>query len=128
MNAIVKSWATNIVLFAVTAGAAVIVGSRLPHWIEDWRGPIRGGDYSLHVDKQPYRLTLYGTSTCPHCAAARDYLRQAGIAFNDVVIDKSKAAEDNFRKLEQNGVPVLVSDKQLVLGFDAKAFNEIIRR
>jgi glutaredoxin len=72
-------------------------------------------------------LTLYGTTTCPYCAAARKYLHEAGIPFNDIIIDKSQAATKAFRQLNEKAVPVLVSANRLVVGFDRNAYAELDR-
>lgn len=123
----IKNWIVNIVLMALTATAAVAIGSNLPHLINTWRGPVKSGDFSSHIEKMPYRLTLYGTSTCPHCHSARAFLKQSGIAYNDILIDQSAEAMTSFKKLKQEGVPVLVSKNKLVAGFDEKAFDAIIK-
>ncbi|MFZ6846153.1 glutaredoxin family protein [Undibacterium sp. RuTC16W] len=123
----IKNWMKNVVLMAVTVTAAIAIGGNLPHFINQWRGPIRSGDFSAHLEKKPHRLTLYGTSTCPHCQSARTFLKQAGIAFNDVLIDESKEAALSFKQLHEGGVPVLVSQNKMVVGFDENAYDEIIK-
>lgn len=79
----------------------------------------------MHVAQQPNNLTLYGTTTCPHCVSAREYLREKGIPFNDMIIDKSDTASIAFRQLEEKAVPVLVSVNRLVVGFDRNAYAEL---
>lgn len=117
----------NIVLMAVTAAAAVAIGSQLPHLYKKWRGPFKSGDFSAHIAKQPYRLTLYGTTTCPHCESARAYLKKSGVAFNDQVLDTSKEAAANFNMLNEKAVPVLVSKHKLVVGFKALEYDQLIK-
>lgn len=112
---------------AATAAAAATIGSQLPQLYNKWRGPFKNGDFSAHIAKLPHRLTLYGTSTCPHCLSARAYLKQSGIAFNDLVVDQSKFAEAGFRQLNENGVPILVSKHRLVVGFQTQAYDELIK-
>jgi glutaredoxin len=126
MNQKIKKDLLNVILLAGTAAVAVFIGSNLPQLIGQWRGPIRSGDFAVHVEKMPHQITLYGTSTCPHCQTARTYLRDAGIAFNDLIVDQSKSAEASFKQLEQKGVPVLVSSHKMVVGFDAKAYTEVV--
>lgn len=123
----IKNLIVNIVLMALTATVAIAIGSNLPHIINTWRGPVKSGDFSSHIEKMPYRLTLYGTSTCPHCHSARAFLKQAGIAYNDILIDQSADAMTSFKKLKQEGVPVLVSKNKLVTGFDEKAYDALIK-
>jgi glutaredoxin len=122
-----RAFATNVGVIAATAAVAIFIGGKLPYLIKQARGPFKEADYHMHVAQQPNKLTLYGTTTCPHCAAARAYLHEAGIPFNDMVIDKSEAANKAFRQLKENAVPVLVSADRLVVGFNQKAYAELNR-
>ena len=36
-------------------------------------------------------ITIYTTSTCPYCAAAKDLLRQKGAAFEEISVDGDRA-------------------------------------
>lgn len=122
-----KRLALNTLLTVITATVAIAIGTNLPHFIAKWRGPIRSGNFSEHIEKLPYRLTLYGTSTCPHCQSARMFLKQAGVDFNDLVLDQTPSLHERFKQLNEKGVPVLVSDHKLVVGFDANVYTEIIK-
>lgn len=125
MGNVVKKWTLNIILTVATAALAIAIGSQLPSWIRDMRGPYKNGDYHEHLANLPYKLTLYGTTTCPHCAKAREYLKQAGIPFNDQIIDQSKAAASTFKLLDEKYVPILVSERKMVVGFDQKAYADL---
>jgi glutaredoxin len=120
--------AKNVIVFLFTAALAISLGQQLPWMINRWNGPLKKGDYSIHVAQQKNKLTLYGTTTCPHCASARKYLNDAKIPFNDLVIDQSKPAAELFKKLRETGVPVLVSTDRLVVGFNPKAYSELTAR
>ena len=108
-----RAFAINFAIFWATAGAAILLGGQLPYLIKQWHGPFKEADYSMHVAQQPNNLTLYGTTTCPHCVSAREYLREKGIPFNDMIFDKSDTASIAFRQLEEKAVPVLVSVNRL---------------
>jgi arsenate reductase-like glutaredoxin family protein len=54
-------------------------------------------------------------------------LRQAGIAFNDRVLDDSKEAQAMFARLKEDSVPVLVSEKGLVVGFNAETYAAVAK-
>jgi glutaredoxin len=120
-----KIWFRDgIVLFAVIT-LAVWLGAQLPRWYSKFKGPINNGDYSQHVKTQTYALTLYGTSTCPHCVTARRLLTNAGIPFNDLVVDKSKIAEAAYRTLGETAVPILLSEKKMVVGFNQDTYLKL---
>ena len=121
-----KKTATEVILIVLTIAIAIAIGSQLPKLYQKWRGPFKTGDYSMHVATSGKPITLYGTSTCPHCQTAREYLTKNGIPFNDVLVDKSKSAEEAYTSLNERGVPVIVSAHKLMVGFNAKAYDELI--
>lgn len=115
----------DIALMAVTAAAAALIGSHAAQVYQQWKGPGRGGNFAQHLANQPQRLTLYGTTTCPACISAREYLRSSQIPFNDQLIDKSTEAKKMYAMLGENSVPVLVAEDKMLVGFNSKAYSEM---
>lgn len=122
-----KQYLKEGTLLLATAALALGLGSQVPHLIEWWQGPFKKGDYAAHVKSLPHRLTLYGTSTCPHCATAREYLKQAGIPFNDLILDQNKTAAETYKQLGEKAVPVLVSENRMLVGFNREAYAELAK-
>ena len=64
-------------------------------------------------------VSIYTKPGCPYCAAAKDDLRQRGVAYTEhnVVADRGALK----RMLELNGgrrqVPTLVQDREVTVGF-----------
>ncbi|HEU4776618.1 MAG TPA: glutaredoxin family protein [Telluria sp.] len=111
----------------VTIMAALALGSQAPRLLREWRGNARSGDFRVHLAGQPARLTLYGTSTCPHCAEARAWLSASGIAFNDRVINTTPEAAAMYEQLGENSVPVLVAQDRLIVGFNAADYAALAK-
>ena len=67
------------------------------------------------------KVIVYSTPTCPWCTRAKQYLKQAGVDFEekDVSVDV-KAAKEMVELTKQMGVPVIVIDGNPVVGFDKK--------
>jgi glutaredoxin 3 len=64
-------------------------------------------------------VVIYTTPTCPHCAAAKRFLRERSIPFREVDVTKSTAAaQEVVRKSGQMGVPVIDVNGRIVVGFD----------
>jgi glutaredoxin 3 len=65
-------------------------------------------------------VTIYTKQGCPYCAAAKDDLRQRGVAFQEHDVLKDGAALR--RMLELNGgrrhVPTIVQGGRVSVGFD----------
>jgi glutaredoxin len=117
----------NLGMLVLTAAVAVPLGTYGAQYWNEWKDHSMPGNFKEHVDKLPYAITLYGTSTCIHCRHAREYLKKAGIAFNDLQIDKSDDADRRFQNLGLQGVPVLVSETAAVPGFYPKDFDRVIQ-
>jgi len=64
-------------------------------------------------------IIVYSTPTCPFCHKAKEYLKERGIAFEDVdVSDNPDRSEEMIEKSGQMGVPVLDINGTVVVGFD----------
>ena len=65
------------------------------------------------------RVRIYTTRVCPYCLAAKELLRQKGVAFEE--IDLSDPPETRARLQEQTGrttVPQIFIGEKHVGGFD----------
>jgi glutaredoxin-like YruB-family protein len=73
------------------------------------------------------KVTVYSTNTCPHCKRAKDYLTQKGITFTDYNVgeDREKAKE-MIHKSKQMGVPVIVIDDDVIVGFNQAKIDSLL--
>ena len=125
MKSKLKMWLRDGVVLLAIIAFAIWLGSQMPKWYAQFKGPFKNGDYSQHVKSPAYALTLYGTSTCPHCKTAREFLTSAGIPFNDLVVDQSKVANEAFKALNEKAVPVFLSGKKMIVGFNKEAYQQL---
>jgi len=73
-------------------------------------------------------VKVYSTPTCPYCIRAKDYLKNKNIAFQNIdVSEDPEAAEEMVRISGQMGVPVIVIDDQVVIGFDKARINSLLK-
>lgn len=72
-------------------------------------------------------VKVYSTPACPYCIRAKDYLQQKGVAFEnyDVSSDESKLKE-MMQVSGQMGVPVIVVDGQVTVGFDRERLEQLL--
>ena len=65
------------------------------------------------------KVTVYSTPTCHFCVLAKEYFTTNNIPFEDfdVLSDLEKRSE-MLDKSGQMGVPVIVIDDQVMVGFD----------
>lgn len=74
-----------------------------------------------------HQVKVYSTPTCPWCTRAKDYLEQAGIAFEDIDVSTDvEAAREMVKISGQMGVPVLSIDGNVVIGFNKQRIDELL--
>ena len=74
-------------------------------------------------------VIIYSTPTCPYCKRAKDYLSRKGIPFADrnVAVDRD-AAKEMIQKSGQMGVPVIIIDGEVVVGFNQTLLDELLSK
>ena len=65
------------------------------------------------------KVEIYSTPTCHFCHMAKEYFKENNIAYTeyDVASDMERRKE-MVAKSEQMGVPVIIIDGELTVGFD----------
>ncbi|TKJ28816.1 MAG: hypothetical protein CEE40_10440 [Chloroflexi bacterium B3_Chlor] len=72
-------------------------------------------------------VVVYTTPTCGYCHQVKQYLSQRGVTFTERdVAANPQAAAEMVRLSGQRGVPVIVMDSQVVVGFDRPRLDQII--
>ncbi len=72
-------------------------------------------------------VTVYSTPTCPWCTRAKAYLDETGVPYEekDVSVDM-EAAREMVKISGQMGVPVLVINGNVIVGFDKRKVELLI--
>lgn len=72
-------------------------------------------------------VTIYSTPTCHFCHMAKDFFDANHVAYTDfnVATDLPKRQE-MIQKSGQMGVPVIMIDNELVIGFDQDRIKELL--
>ncbi len=73
------------------------------------------------------KVVIYSTPTCPYCRRAKEYFKQKGMEFTDynVAADKEKTQE-MIKKSGQMGVPVILIDDEIVVGFNQALIEKLL--
>ncbi len=112
-------------LLIIAAGVAIgTLAPRVPQWL---KGDYTEGNYAAYFPNPNTKVVMYGTATCPHCAKARDYLRERGIAFADYDVQQSPAAREAFSKLGGKGVPLILIGNRRIDGFMPPVYDEALK-
>lgn len=71
------------------------------------------------------KVIVYSTPTCPYCHLVKDYLKEKGVEFEDkdVSVDRA-AAREMVEKSGQMGVPQIIINDKIIVGFNRDAIDE----
>jgi glutaredoxin-like YruB-family protein len=74
-------------------------------------------------------VTVYTTDTCPWCDRAKTYLRSNNVPF----VEKNVAADYNaavemVKRSGQQGVPVITTEDEVILGFDQQRLARLVQK
>ena len=73
------------------------------------------------------KITVYGTATCPYCKRAKAWLEKRGIDFENIDISQNRSKIREMIKVSgQTGVPVIVIDDEVVIGFNQPRLEELL--
>jgi glutaredoxin 3 len=72
-------------------------------------------------------VVVYTTPTCGYCHQVKQYLSERGVSFKEVdVAADRQAAGEMVRLTGQRGVPVVVIDSQIVVGFNRARIDQLL--
>lgn len=80
------------------------------------------------VAQQPLDVVLYSTKTCGYCRKLRALFRQHGVAWQEIDIESSQAAEQEFKSRGGHGVPLVFINGQRIQGFSEEDTTEVLAR
>lgn len=64
-------------------------------------------------------VVMYTTAICPYCVAAKNFLKQKGVAWREVRIDlDAEARADMMARAKRSSVPQIFINRTHVGGFD----------
>ncbi len=65
------------------------------------------------------KVIVFSTPTCSWCRRAKRYLKENGVPFKEINVERDPAAaRDIARKTGQTGVPVIKIGGSWIVGFD----------
>ena len=73
------------------------------------------------------KVEIYSTPTCPYCIKAKKFFKENKIKFIDYnVAEDQEMAKKMVEKTGQMGVPVIVIDGEIVIGFDKPKIEKLL--
>lgn len=75
------------------------------------------------------KVVIFTTTHCPWCRAAKEYLRQKGVNFYEINVERDpKAAQDLIRLTGQTGVPVILINNRPIVGFNRPLIDQLLKQ
>lgn len=71
-------------------------------------------------------VVVYSSDTCPYCVAAKDFLKNNNVEFEEKNISTDSSARTELMKMGHMGVPVIIVDDQEVVGFDQPKLKTLL--
>ncbi len=72
------------------------------------------------------KVTVYSTQNCPYCRMAKAFLEKHGVPYESIDVGSdSDAAQKMIDLSGQRGVPVIVVDDEVIVGFDSERLNDL---
>lgn len=76
-------------------------------------------------------VKIYSTPTCPFCKAAKAFLKEKKVPFEDVdVAEDEKGRDEMMQKSGQMSVPVIIVSKEnkeeILVGFDQQKLSKAV--
>ncbi|MBN1794374.1 MAG: glutathione S-transferase N-terminal domain-containing protein [Candidatus Omnitrophica bacterium] len=72
-------------------------------------------------------VKVYSTPTCPYCVRVKAYLKEKGVAFEDIDVSNNQGAAMEMVKLSgQMGVPVIAVGSEVIVGFDKGRLESLL--
>ena len=73
------------------------------------------------------KVTIYSTTTCHFCSMAKEYFNLNGIKYEEFdVASNMEKRKEMMEKSGQLGVPVIIIDNQVVVGFDRPRLAQLL--
>ncbi|MFH1712384.1 MAG: glutaredoxin family protein [Patescibacteria group bacterium] len=74
------------------------------------------------------KVIIYSTPSCPFCKQVKQFFDDHGVEYTDYdVSSEIEKQHEMYEKSNQMGVPVVMIDDEVVIGFDQKKLKELLK-
>ncbi len=72
-------------------------------------------------------VEIYTTPMCAYCKMAKDYFKKNGVSYSEYDVSKDiSKRQEMLDKTHQFGVPVIVINGKIILGFDRAKIDKLL--
>lgn len=84
---------------------------------------------NVSIDKSIFntgnKVIMYSTSWCGYCKKAKQYFKSKNIPFTEYDIENNARAKRQYKKMNGQGVPIILVGKKRLNGFSKSSFERI---
>lgn len=74
-------------------------------------------------------VKVYSTPTCPYCTMAKEYFSSKNVSYQNLDVSTDQTALEEMVKVSgQMGVPVIVIDGEVTVGFDKTRIDSLLAK
>ena len=73
------------------------------------------------------KVTIYTTLSCGYCKMAKEFFKENNVNYSEKDVGSDPTAlQEMIAKSKQMGVPVIVVEEEIVIGFDKSKLKELL--
>lgn len=72
------------------------------------------------------KVVVFTSETCPYCVAAKDFLKENNVDFEEKNVTHSEEARNELISKGYRGVPVILVGEEEVVGFDKNRLSALL--
>lgn len=72
------------------------------------------------------KVVVYSSDTCPYCVAAKEFLSENNVEFEEKNVSRDDAARAELIQKGYRGVPVIIVGEEEVVGFDKERLESLL--
>ena len=71
-------------------------------------------------------VTIYSSQNCIHCTHAKEFFKDNNIQYTEHDVSDPKVREEAKEKSGQLGVPIIIIDNEVIIGFEENKIRELL--
>lgn len=72
------------------------------------------------------KIKIYTSTTCSHCSAAKEYLKERKYSYEEKNVSTDPQAKKELMKMGYMGVPIIMVDDNVIEGFNKNKLDELL--
>lgn len=71
-------------------------------------------------------VLIYSSDSCGYCHKAKAFFKENGVKYTEKNVNTDQEAQREMANMGAKGVPLIIVDKEVIMGFDQKRLEELL--